>query len=198
MAVSPPVLVPELQYNMLLSPVLPLWSIPDSTHVGIPNNAHVASVFPTYVGACPPCISRSMHLTWRAAGHAWRMHCPAATFVQSGQLLPLLIMPDYCTAAEEEDPSFLATRRRSSLLAAPRVEYAPFLEAAQRALEDNKNEYLALFKKCGPILRAWPLRRKVVAKYLEGSISHSRCADARAARQIHIWCASAKTPLQNC
>lgn len=103
----------------------------------------------------------------------------------------------YCTAAEEEDPSFLATRRRSSLLAAPRVEYAPFLEAAQRALEDNKNEYLALFKKCGPILRAWPLRRKVVAKYLEGSISHGRCADARSARQIHIWCASAKTPLQN-
>jgi sucrose synthase len=49
--------------------------------------------------------------------------------------------------AEAEDPSFLTTRRRSSLLAAPRVEYAPFIDSAQKALADNKNEYLALFKR---------------------------------------------------
>lgn len=53
------------------------------------------------------------------------------------------------SAAEEEDPSFLATRRRSSLLAAPRVEYAPFLEVVKTALSENKNEYLTLFKRCG-------------------------------------------------
>lgn len=51
--------------------------------------------------------------------------------------------------------SFLETRRRSSLLAAPRVEYAPFLDTVKSALAENRNEYLALFQKyacCGTAL----------------------------------------------
>ena len=51
--------------------------------------------------------------------------------------------------AQSEDPNFLNTRRRSSLLAAPKVTYAPFLEGSQAALSANRNEYLQLFKKCG-------------------------------------------------